>query len=150
METETMPIYANFRKNLTTGETYKILFKCILESTLEKCVAYASSKDNYERVIVKKSEDLNKESLGEIYTDRAPDLPITIAENYLHLKTNGYYCLLYIGVLLSESTSMPVAIYMGLDGLSESPKIWVRDLNEFNDGRFGKLVLTLASINAEQ
>lgn len=50
-----------------------------------------------------------------------------------HLKTDGLYRLMYVGLL--EKTLEKVAIYQGQDLV-----IWVRPLSEFEDGRFEALI----------
>lgn len=52
---------------------------------------------------------------------------------YRHKKTGGHYAVLFIGKL--ESDSSTCIIYAPVDEL-DSPTPWVRDYNEFFDGRF--------------
>lgn len=50
----------------------------------------------------------------------------------MHKKTQGYY--LVLGEAKLESNLQPVTVYLGVDG-----QLWVRDKDEFDDGRFSPL-----------
>jgi hypothetical protein len=55
---------------------------------------------------------------------------------YKHIKTGGYYRVLYEGVMESDLT--PVVIYRNVDPNADT-RVWVRNKADFYDGRFEKV-----------
>lgn len=55
---------------------------------------------------------------------------------YRHIKTGGYYYVLYEGFLEWDLT--PVVIYRNTDP-NKDQRVWVRKKEEFYDGRFERV-----------
>jgi len=64
---------------------------------------------------------------------RAKTHPLFFGPVYRHVKTSGLYRVLLHG--LFERDTVKCVVYKKLDG-ADAGTVWVRDYNEFYDGRF--------------
>ena len=141
-----IPAPLDCQRNIETREIYLLLCGGVLEKTLEKCIIYTSSEDNFQQVYVKKEEEYNKASLSDKYKNQHISEPAYTNTLYIHLKTERVYLFMLEGIYLDGHIKQLVAIYMGIS--PDDSKVWVRDLSEFKDGRFAQLVFT--PISTEQ